>query len=274
MGIFLGKIQALVIENSMFYSFVYGFAFNTASSWKLHFEGARARLLASPEAKTATITATNTSSLALYDMIERYGLWPLRNIFACDLSSYDCCGLCNGSRRDAYALKTDKEKIEYEIERLRWAHRRFFWFYLVQSILLGTPLTMAYSVDSNKSVRSGAIVYYALQILLLIVFYFWNRYEHSKMLDPSLTTKYNYTPDTVDDVKDSVWSRFNATYLCWFLTVTLFSAAVVFKASVNVSLIVVYVWTFALMLWSVVCSSYKTVDYFFSTLKSAFLKER
>jgi hypothetical protein len=217
-------------------------------------------------------------------MIREYGLWPLRHVFACDVSSYGCCFCRYGKTFDG----TESEYHLYECERLKWAHRRFYWFYFVQVVFLGAPATVVYTVDADRHVRSGTIIYYLLQLLFLTVFYFWNKYDHAKTLsslqkDISFNISYksgsNANIERQEEEEEeekeenphvesnTLYTRFNAVYLCWFFTVTFFCTLVIFKTPLNVSLLIIYAWCFSLVTWLVIYVSYKTVEQFYDVLE-------
>ena len=270
MGMVLGKIQSVVINEKMFYSFVNGFKFKTVDAWKKHFEKAI-------EEKFSKRDTAPTKTHASRNFIESYGLWPLKRIFPFECAC--CCCCCYEADDD------DDSSLAKSRDRMRWAHRRFYWFYFIQAVLLGTPATIVYNVDTNITVRTGAMVYYVFQIVLLTSFYFWNRRDHTSALNWYDENNNNDKPtrnfvlvrarrnkeknDGADGLltyeKTTVYTRFNAIYLCWLVTITVCSALVIFKTAVNVSLTVIGAWIFSLIVWFIVYSSHKIVEQFYST---------
>ena len=272
MGMVLGKIQSKIVNDRMFYSFVYGFKFKTVDAWKKHF----AKLVIPPSSQPQF--ASNRAKLSF---VEEYGLWPMRRIFACDFSYYGCCQCLDKETTEDFDF-TEKEgkgdtggffkRLEYERDRLKWAHRRFYWIYFIQVIFFGTPATVVYTVDSNEYVRSGVLVYYLFQLILLTVFYFWNKHDHVVALSWYYEKQRQYVKPTSKTYKNATWyTRFNAIYLCWFFTVTFFSTLIVFKSSLNVSLTIAYAWIFSGMLWGVVYASFKATDFFYPTILNALI---
>lgn len=279
MGIVLGKIQSTIIDNNMFYAFVNGFKFKTVAAWKVYFKNMRDRRLELFQIKQPErpLSTSSSSSSTTSMMIKEYGLWPIRHIFACDASPYGCCFCHYGN---AYEKSEDEYNV-YECERLKWAYRRFYWFYFFQVVFLGTPATVVYTLEADHAVRSGTVIYYLLQLIFLTVFYFWNKYDHVKVLSSlkkdisskirrtfdgdryGSKEKYEEEKEENDAETDTFYTRFNAVYLCWFLTITFFSALVIFKIHLNVSLLVIYAWCFSLVIWFVVYTSYKVVEQFY-----------
>lgn len=239
MGIILGKIQSIIINNKMFYSFVHGFKFKTVDAWKIHFEKIR---------KLHTKNTIENDK----NFLDSYGLWPIQRIFAWrgnDIGGGWWCCCCENIDDDDY---------------LRWAHRRFYWFYFIQVLFMGTPTTLVYTIDlSSDILRMGAVVYYLIQLILLMSFYFWNKYYHLSALKL-------YNPKSSSITMTTWYTRFNATYLCWFITITFFSIFVIIKISINVSLIIVYAWSFSLVVLFIVYSSFKVVDRFYLPLTKAY----
>jgi hypothetical protein len=286
MGILLGKIQSTMIDGGMFYSFVHGFDFKTVASWKIYFEKMRERRLAwfrnKGDREPARRSPPPFNSISIY--LKEHGLWPIRHVFACDVSPYGCCFCRYGNRYE----ETEYEYHEYECDRLKWAHRRFYWFYFVQVVLLGTPATAVYAVDADNEIRSGAVVYYIVQTIFLTVFYFWNRHDHVEILshfeekNARLQIRDGFSNEKEEEEEEEIvfgddydtrYTRFNAIYLCWFFTITFFSTLIVFKTSLNVSLMIVYAWVFSLIVWVVIYTSYKTVDLFYPSLETTLISQ-
>lgn len=260
MGMILGKIQSVMVNDRMFYSFVYGFKFKTVEAWKKHFE----KLLSS----SSSSREKSPSKGGTIGFVEENGLWPARRIFACDPSGIAFCFCCKSKTEDR-----EEDYDEDEDDRLKWAHRRFYWFYFVQAVFFGTPLTLVYATGYDDDVRSGVVIYYVFHTIILIAFYFWNKRDHVEALSRwhrKRLPKYGTTTTTTipfsktEYDSNTVYTRFNGAYLCWFVTVTFFSVFVAVKTSTNVSLIVTYAWCFSLVFWLVVYFSYKTTESMYS----------
>lgn len=295
MGILLGKIQSTMINKGMFYSFVQGFEFKTVTTWKTYFKKLRKRRFRTVEDSNVVHRRESSSLRSTVGCLKTHGLWPLKHIFACDVTRYGCC-FCfygNSYEDDVNNKELDYVQREYECDRLKWAHRRFYWFYFVQALLLGTPCTVAYTVGANDTIRSGTVVYFLIQSILLVIFYFWNKHDHVEILrhfeekidymefgdavypiindeDEAVST----TDDNeAEDFNDTWNTRFNAIYLCWGFTITFFSMLIIFKTSLNVSLMVVYAWCFSLIVWLIIYASYTTVEYFYPLIETTLFSQ-
>lgn len=203
---------------------------------------------------------------------KRYGIWPPLYVFGCD-DWWCCCCCCDNKYAD-------------EKDAKRWVHRRFFWFYLIQLVLMGTPATIVFTVNEHQDIRSGVIVYYVMQSVLWFAFYHWNKYYHdlygrkkvppSSYRRPSTIKKkkkdvdFFAAEDTEEEfplIKRDEWSRFDFAYAVTWFTLTVFCLVVAFKAiSPNVGYSVLWIWLMFITLWLVTYAAYYIVDYFYPAL--------
>lgn len=169
----------------------------------------------------------------------------------------------------------DNDVIQLKYKFLLYLHRKFFWFYFIQTILLGSPATVAYTLGITDKIRSGVLIYYAIQLVLLIIFYFWNIYTYNNLYDSLLKFIENNSLNFVTSSsgkryepveylnmflkrKFDIYSRsyYNAHYISWFVTITIFSMFVIINSSLNISLVVIFTWVICLLLWVIVLISY------------------
>lgn len=286
MGITLGKIQSFSIENGWFYAFSRGPSFMTMEDWANVFEKLRKREIeiekGAENASNVTIRnaeisrerpafsfpsrnlrsvvappspyppnrSSNEDSFSISSFAHEKGIWPPSLVFPCMNDDF-----VNGGYEYPYASvaapsQTPLSKDDFE--RAKWAHRRFYWFYLVQSLLLGTPATMVYNSQGGKdeSVRYGTLVYLAFQLSFLSAFYFWNRRYHFAK-GAFIDEDRNITASSFGNPSLSLGTMFDASYGCWIGTVLLCSLAVAFKTASNVSVVVATSWAFFIILWAI-----------------------
>lgn len=148
--------------------------------------------------------------------LKTWNLWPLRRVFGIVTEASDC----------------------------RWAHRKFIWFYVFQSLSMGAPISALYRIgrDSTSSVRIGTLIYLIGHVALLIAFYFLNKYAYKRHI-VTLRTHLKIIIDDADDddhkqkptnayaktMHKKIHERgyvphpslflFDATYAVWIITV-------------------------------------------------------
>lgn len=256
MGIILGWIQTQVIDKDMFFIFTDALSFKSVREWKKMYKKYLGKQSLYREKHRRK--ATTSDSWSLKDWCERRGLYPFKNICPIDWS------LCY------YGIEREKF-LESNVDK-RWLYRKLYWFYLVQLVLLGTPSTVVYTLNAHQgTVRSGTLIYYIIQLLFLFWFYAWNFYCHSRYTvkktenNPS-TYYFTFQPWLL-------WSKFNATYLCWVLTLSAFTLPIVYHdISENIGITVSLVWSFIMGLWIIVALSSFITNYCYLLVKQKIYK--
>jgi hypothetical protein len=262
LGLTLAKLHVFVVKYGTFFGFIKKPHFMTVFDWidigvvvKTLMDTndhRRSSSFRKPTWTTKTMTPgfenepeeekenINGFCVKLTERFSNTGCWPPQYIFP----------WCSNCLEDIRCIKTRESS-----EMVKWLHRKSFWFYLMQSLVLGSPVTAVYSVDSDQSLRSGVLVYFLLQCLLLIVFYFWNAWYYKRLLssydnylnenmvyEDSSDLTFLKTRNAIKSNKMFDATMYNAQYACWFLTILFFSIGVMIKTPYNVSLVVLVIW--------------------------------
>lgn len=204
------------------------------------------------QSETTTTTTSISMEPSLFSVVVVDFIWGMMGILIAKLQDF-CI-----YKRMLFELFNDApyfmSSSEWKIKKGPGYGTRFFWFYLVQTLLLGTPATAVFTIHYDHSVRSGIIVYYLIQISLWTCFYAWNRYLYQSYLNQELMIKnHSWT----------IFSKFDATYLCWFLTISIFSIPCMFNTSFshNIAKLITFLWTGIVGLWSIIILSYFIYDH-------------
>jgi hypothetical protein len=242
-GSVLACVQSAVIDSNLFFAFTGKRNFVTVENWRRFYNNARKNVSRDAPSSSPVDDATDfpNSGDKKRGCAFVYGLWPVWIVFPCldfDVPRVD--------------YKSDETTETKHPERMSWYHRRYYWFYWLQILLLGTPATLAYKYGWSDDLRSGVVLYYLAQVALLIVFYFWNLHEIE-------TQRRVYVYSKSERRTSFRWNRmlgpdkYGAVYLCWFLTVTLFCLPVVYGPSGLTSFECVGIsWLFSLISWGAV----------------------
>jgi hypothetical protein len=215
--------------------------------------GSRKRPIGSLNLEDETVTGSNArfwvgdEAEAAFDF-DRWastnGIDDISNVFPCGDWSWCCC--CRGET--FLGDKTDA--------RWKWLHRKFYWFYFLELLLLGTPSTVVFTVHSTKEFRTGVFLYFVLLVALLICFYAWNRYYHKKYYSFVVSSSSGVRENVLTDgnfFRSFLRSKFDATYVFCLITVAVFSFLIMFKnLHANVGVSIVAIWGSFMAFWTAV----------------------